>query len=183
MSWKEHGLLAPAPSAPLNLTPRLRPWTLSLTKVTEQEYPSGLVYSQCFIIRFVVNRARRTRTCSISPLPLTSPLLPSQSNRAGVSIRAVFSKVLSLVLLWIEHGLHAPAPSAPSPHSSPYSPGLFHLPKKQNRCLHQGCQLSSKRVIELRNPLNNNHDTACGFFRASGSNYVNCLNGQNVHLF
>ena len=28
-------------------------------------------------------------------------------------------------------------------------------------------------VIELRNPLNNNPEPACGFLRASGSDYVN----------
>ena len=55
---------------PPPLYPRLRPWTLSLTKVTEQVSPSGL----------------------------STP------------------NALSLVLLWTEHGLHAPAPSAPSPH-------------------------------------------------------------------
>ena len=65
------------PTSTLTPPPRLRPWTLSLTKVTKQESPSGLVYSQCFITRFVVNRARRTRTCSISPLPLTTTHHPT----------------------------------------------------------------------------------------------------------
>ena len=36
----------------------------------------------------------------------------------------------------------------------------------------------SKGVIELRNPLNNKPDPACGFLRASWSNYMwICLNG------
>ena len=40
-------------------------------------------------------------------------------------------------------------------------------------------------VIELRNPLNNNPDPACGFLRASRSNYVNLLKWtkNNIHLF
>ena len=31
------------------------------------------LYSQCFVARSVVNKARPTRTCSISPLPFTPP--------------------------------------------------------------------------------------------------------------
>ena len=122
------------------ISPPLTPPTMPLDCSTYQSNRAGVsigaVYSQCFITRSVVNRARPTRTCSISPPPLTPPppLRPwtlsltkvtEQVSPSGLST----PNVLSLVLLWIEHGLHAPALSAPLTPPPGYALGFFHLPK------------------------------------------------------